>query len=42
MNKIELKQEITKLKDAVEQHQEQVKDLQHYLNVANIRLEDID
>ena len=42
MNKIELKQEITKLKEAVEAHQEQVKDLQHDLNAANIRLEDID
>ena len=42
MNKIELKQEITKLKDAVEQHQEQVKDLQHDLKTANTRLEDID
>ena len=42
MTKEELKQEITKLKDAVEQHQEQVKDLQHDLSVANIKLEDID
>jgi len=42
MLKEELKQEITKLKEAVEQHQEQVKDLQHDLNTANIRLEDID
>ena len=42
MLKEELKQEITKLKEAVEQHQEQVKDLQHDLNTANLRLEDID
>ena len=42
LNKQELKQEITKLKEAVEAHQEQVKDLQHDLNTANIRLEDID
>ena len=42
MLKEELKQEITKLKEAVEAHQEQVKDLQHDLNAANIRLEDID
>ena len=42
MLKEELKQEITKLKEAIEQHQEQVKDLQHDLNTANIRLEDID
>ena len=42
MLKEELKQEITKLKEAVEQHKEQVKDLQHDLNTANIRLEDID
>ena len=42
MLKEELKQEITKLKEAVEQHQEQVKDLQHDLNVANIKLEDVD
>ena len=42
MTKERLKQEITKLKDAVEQHQEQVKDLQHDLKTANTRLEDID
>ena len=42
LDKTTLTKEITKLKDAVEQHQEQVKDLQHDLNVANIRLEDID
>ena len=42
MTKEELTREITKLKEAVEQHQEQVKDLQHDLNTANIRLEDID
>ena len=42
LNKEELKQEITKLKEAVEAHQEQVKDLQHDLNAANIRLEDLD
>ena len=42
MLKEELKQEITKLKEAVEAHQEQVKDLQHDLNTANVRLEDID
>ena len=42
MLKKELKQEITKLKEAIEQHQEQVKDLQHDLNVANIKLEDVD
>ena len=42
MTKEKLIKEITKLKDAVEQHQEQVKDLQHDLKTANIRLEDID
>ena len=42
MTKEELTREITKLKEAVEQHQEQVKDLQHDLNAANIRLEDLD
>ena len=42
LNKEELTREITKLKEAVEQHQEQVKDLQHDLNAANIRLEDLD
>ena len=42
MTKEELTREITKLKDAVEQHQEQVKDLQHDLKTANTRLEDID
>ena len=42
MTKEELIKEITKLKEAVEAHQEQVKDLQHDLNTANIRLEDID
>ena len=42
MLKEELKQEITKLKKAVEQHQEQVKDLQCDLNTANLKLEDID
>ena len=42
MLKEELKQEITKLKEAVEQHQEQVKDLQCDLNTANLKLEDID
>ena len=42
MLKEELTREITKLKEAVEQHQEQVKDLQHDLKTANTRLEDID
>ena len=42
MTKEELKQEITKLKGALEQHQEQVKDLQNDLNNANIKLEDLD
>ena len=42
MTKEELVQEITKLKEAVEQHQEQVKDLEHDLNKANIKLEDLD
>ena len=42
MTKEELTREITKLKEALGQHQEQVKDLQHDLSVANIRLEDID
>ena len=42
MTKEELTREITKLKEAVEQHQEQVKDLQHDLKTANTRLEDID
>jgi len=42
MTKEELIKEIAKLKEAVEAHQEQVKDLQHDLNTANIRLEDID
>ena len=42
MLKEELKQEITKLKEALVQHQDQVKDLEHDLNTANIRLEDVD
>ena len=42
MTKENLTQEITKLKDALEQHQEQVKDLENDLNKANIKLEDLD
>ena len=42
MTKENLTQEITKLKGALEQHQEQVKDLQNDLNNANIKLEDLD
>ena len=42
MTREKLTQEITKLKEALVQHQEQVKDLEHDLNTANIRLEDID
>ena len=42
MLKEELKQEITKLKEALVQHQDQVKDLEHDLNKANIKLEDLD
>ena len=42
MTKEELIKEIAKLKDALIQHQDQVKDLEHDLNTANIRLEDVD
>ena len=42
MTKERLTQEITKLKEALVQHQEQVKDLEHDLNKANIKLEDLD
>ena len=42
MNKIELNTEIEKLKVSLEAHEEQVKDLQHDLNTAKQRLEDVD
>ena len=42
MNKIELNQEIEKLKVSLEAHEEQVKDLQHDLRTATQRLEDCD
>ena len=42
MNKIELNQEIEKLKVSLEAHEDQVKDLQHDLNTAKQRLEDVD
>ena len=42
MNKIELNQEIEKLKVSLEAHEEQVKDLNHDLKVATQRLEDCD
>ena len=42
MNKIELNKEIEKLKVSLEAHEDQVKDLQHDLNTAKQRLEDVD
>ena len=42
MNKIELNQEIEKLKVSLEAHEEQVKDLSHDLKTAKQRLEDVD
>ena len=42
MNKIELNQEIEKLKVSLEAHEEQVKDLSHDLKTAKQRLEDAD
>ena len=42
MNKVELNQEIEKLKVSLEAHEDQVKDLQHDLKTATQRLEDAD
>ena len=42
MNKVELNQEIEKLKVSLEAHEEQVKDLSHDLKIATQRLEDCD
>ena len=42
MNKEELNKEIAKLKQYIDSHAEQVKDLEHDLSVATQRLEDID
>ena len=42
MNKVELNQEIEKLKVSLEAHEEQVKDLNHDLATAKQRLEDVD
>ena len=42
MNKVELNQEIEKLKVSLEAHEEQVKDLSHDLKTAKQRLEDCD
>ena len=42
MNKEELNKEIEKLKVSLEAHEEQVKDLQHDLQTAKQRLEDVD
>ena len=42
MNKEELNQEIAKLKQYIDSHAEQVKDLEHDLKVATQRLEDCD
>ena len=42
MNKEELNKEIAKLKQYIDSHAEQVKDLEHDLKVATQRLEDID
>ena len=42
MNKVELNQEIEKLKVSLEAHEEQVKDLSHDLKTAKQRLEDVD
>ena len=42
MNKEELNKEIAKLKQYIDSHAEQVKDLEHDLKVAEQRLEDAD
>ena len=42
MNKEELNKEIAKLKQYIESHEEQVKDLNHDLKIATQRLEDCD
>ena len=42
MNKEELNKEIAKLKQYIDSHAEQVKDLEHDLKVATQRLEDAD
>ena len=42
MNKVELNQEIEKLKVSLEAHEEQVKDLSHDLKIATQRLVDCD
>ena len=42
MNKEELNKEIEKLKVSLSAHEEQVKDLQHDLKIAEQRLEDVD
>ena len=42
MNKEELNKEIAKLKQYIDSHAEQVKDLEHDLKVATQRLEDCD
>ena len=42
MNKEELNKEIEKLKVSLSAHEEQVKDLQHDLKVAEQRLKDVD
>ena len=42
MNKEELNKEIEKLKVSLEAHEEQVKDLNHDLAIATLRLEDCD
>ena len=42
MNKEELIRQVELLKTSLEAHQDQVKDLQHDLKVAEQRLEDVD
>ena len=42
MNREELNKEIVKLKQYIDSHADQVKDLEHDLSVATQRLEDID
>ena len=42
MNKEELNKEIAKLKQYIDSHAEQVKDLEHDLKIATQRLEDCD
>ena len=42
MNKVELNQEIEKLKVSLEAHEEQVKDISHDLKIATQRLVDCD